>query len=139
MVLNFKKSSEKFSSFLRLKNAMFCFFRNKKSHYMERYPLKNKVNKTDLYTLVSYKTGVPKDEISEIFQEASKLIFEYLGNVSAGEIRKVYIMNGIHIESKFASYDNKIMPDGTRIKTKTKIKLLPKISKRYKDEINQNR
>ena len=28
-----------------------------------------KVNKTDLYTLVSYKTGVPKDEISEIFQE----------------------------------------------------------------------
>ena len=98
-----------------------------------------KVNKTDLYTLVSYKTGVPKDEISEIFQEASKLIFECLGNVSAGEIRKVYIMNGIHIESKFASYDNKIMPDGTRIKTKTKIKLLPKISKRYKDEINQNR
>nr|DAM04531.1 MAG TPA: hypothetical protein [Caudoviricetes sp.] len=36
---NFKKSSEKFSSFLRLKNAMFCFFRKKKSHYMERYPL----------------------------------------------------------------------------------------------------
>lgn len=150
MVLNFKKSSEKFSSFLRLKNTMFCFFRNKKSHYMERYPptfkLKGchitkgfEVNKTDLYTLVSYKTGIPKDEINEIFQATSKLIFEYLGKVSEGEIRKVYIMNGIHIESKFASYDNKIMPDGTKINTKTKIKLLPKISKRYKDEINQNR
>lgn len=98
-----------------------------------------KVNKTDLYTLVSYRTGVPKDEINEIFQEASKLIFEYLGNVSDDEIRKVYIMNGVHIESKFVSYDNKIMPDGTKIKNKTKIKLLPKISKRYKDEINQNR
>ena len=98
-----------------------------------------KVNKTDLYTLVSYRTGVPKDEINEIFQEASKLIFEYLGNVSDDEIRKVYIMNGVHIESKFVSYDKTIMPDGTKIKNKTKIKLLPKISKRYKDEINQNR
>nr|DAD91735.1 MAG TPA: hypothetical protein [Phage sp. ctv3H3] len=41
---NFKKSSEKFSSFLRSKNAMFCFFRNKKSHYMERYPPMRKQN-----------------------------------------------------------------------------------------------
>lgn len=98
-----------------------------------------KLNKVDLYTLISYKTGFQKDEINEIFKEASNLIFEYLGNVSEGETRKIYVMNGLHIESKFVSYNEKIMPNGEKSKAKTKIRLLPKISKRYKDEINQNR
>ena len=97
------------------------------------------MNKSELYEKIALKTHIKKNDIIEIFRSAEDIIFSYLSNVEENELRKVFIMNGIYAESKITHQKEWIVPNSGGLSPSKRIMLTAKISKRYKDKINQNR
>lgn len=100
--------------------------------------MNQRLNKSELYKLISQKTKLQKKEIINVFKAAEDIIFDYLSDVNESENKKIYIMTGLCMESKIKYQNERVIPNGN-IYPKERIFLTAKVSKRYKKKINQNR
>ena len=96
------------------------------------------LNKSELYKQVAQETDIKKHIIDKIFRATEHIVFDFLADVDENEIRKVFLMNGICAESKILRRKERSIPKGNTY-PKERIFVNAKISKRYKDKINQNR
>lgn len=96
------------------------------------------LNKSELYSQVAKKTNVNKNIVDKVFKTTEHIIFDFLADVDENEIRKVFLMNGICAESKILHRQERNIPKGNTY-PEERILLTAKISKRYRDKINQNR
>lgn len=97
------------------------------------------LNKSELYEQIALKTNFDKDDIVDVFKSAEDIIFDYLAKVEQNDLRKVFIMNGLYAESKIVQQTEKLVPSSGGTVAGERILLTAKISKRYRDKINQNR
>lgn len=97
------------------------------------------MNKSELYECIASKTCIDKNDIIEIFKATEDIIFDYLSNVQRNEIRKVFIMNGLFAESKIIRKKERKIPKGNIVKGRDYISISAKISRRYREKINQSR
>lgn len=96
------------------------------------------LNKSELYKQVAQETDIKKDVIDKIFKATEHIVFDFLANVDENEIRKAFLMNGICAESKIIHAQERSIPNGNAY-PEERIYLNAKISKRYKEKINQSR
>lgn len=96
------------------------------------------LNKSELYSQVAKKTNVNKNIIDKVFKTTEHIVFDFLADVDENEIRKVFLMNGICAESKVLHRKERNIPKGNTY-PEERIFVNAKISKRYKEKINQNR
>ncbi len=97
------------------------------------------LNKAELYKQVAKKCKVTKNDVTKILNTTEEIVFDYLANVRENELRKVFIMNGLCAESKIVHQKQYVVPSSGGITQEDRIMLTAKISKRYKEKINQNR
>ncbi|MBR9960904.1 HU family DNA-binding protein [Anaerostipes sp. Marseille-Q3525] len=97
------------------------------------------LNKTDLYKQVAKKCNVTKNDVTKILKSTEEIVFDYLAHVEENELRKVFIMNGLCAESKIVHQKERVVPSSGGLTQEDRIMLTAKISKRYKDKINQSR
>lgn len=96
------------------------------------------LNKSELYKQVAKEINVKQDIIDDVFKATENIVFNFLADVDEDEIRKVFLMNGICAESKIIHREERIIPNGNTY-PEERIYLTAKISKRYRDKINQDR
>ena len=97
------------------------------------------LNKTELYKQVAKKIDVKKNDVANVLNATEEIVFDYLANVQENEHRKVFIMNGLCAESKIVHQKKRVVPSSGGVTHENRIMLTAKISKRYKDKINQDR
>lgn len=98
------------------------------------------MNKSELYEKIAKNTNYEKEDVVNIFKSAEEIIFDFLSNVEENEPRKVFIFNGLYAESKIVHQKERVVPSSGGIRTSDgRILLTAKISKRYRDKINQDR
>lgn len=97
------------------------------------------LNKIDLYKQVAKKCKMATNDVAKILKSTEEIVFNYLAHVEENEPRKVFIMNGLCAESKIVHQKERVVPSSGGLTKENCIMLTAKISKRYKDKINQNR
>lgn len=105
--------------------------RRKTTSYM------NEMRKNDLYTKISNAGGIDVDTVKDVFRLAEIIVLNHLSSVTPDRDAKVYLMDGLSISSKMIeNYKTKDVRNNEKITIPKKIKLLPKVTQRYKDKIN---
>lgn len=97
------------------------------------------LNKIDLYKQVAKKCKMTTNDVAKILKSTEEIVFNYLAHVEENEPRKVFIMNGLCAESKIVHQKERVVPISGGLTQEDYIMLTAKISKRYKEKINQNR
>ena len=97
------------------------------------------LNKIDLYKQVAKKCKMTTNDVAKILKSTEEIVFDYLAHVEENELRKVFIMNGLCAESKIVHQKERVVPSSGGLTQEDRIMLTAKISKRYKEKINQNR
>lgn len=97
------------------------------------------ITKLDFYKTIAEKENISQDIIKKIFRSAENIMFHELSSVSDGEINKVHIMDGLSVESKIVNKKERNLPNGIKVENEPTVKITPKVTRWYKEKINQNR
>ena len=97
------------------------------------------ITKLDFYKIIAKKENISQEMIKKIFRSAEDILFDELSSVNDCEIKKIYIMDGLSVESKIVNKKERNLPNGIKVQNEPTVKITPKVTRWYKEKINQNR
>lgn len=97
------------------------------------------ITKLDFYKMIAKKENISQEIIKKIFRSAENIMFQELSSVNDGETNKIHIMDGLSVESKIVNKKERNLPNGIKVQNEPTIKITPKVTRWYKEKINQDR
>ena len=97
------------------------------------------ITKLDFYKMIAQQANISQETIKKIFHSAENILFDELSSVNDCEIKKIHIMDGLSIESKIVNKKERNLPNGIKVQNEPTVKITPKVTRWYKEKINQNR
>ena len=89
--------------------------------------------------MIAKKENISQEMIKKIFRSAEDILFDELSSVNDCEIKKIYIMARLSVEYKIVNKKERNIQNGIKIQNEPTVKITPKVTRWYKEKINQNR